>query len=300
MLANTIKIKSLDNLILTGLIYKNEKRNNKILISVHGMATNCMKERDEEIAKKLNEINIDMLVFNNRGEGIANYIAKENGEKILGGTAFEDVEESYNDIVGAINYAISKEYKEIYIMGHSLGSTKTVYTYNKLIENKEEEILDRIKGIILLSLVDIPTAIRIYLNDKFPHMLTYAKNMEKENMENILMPEKSFIHPISVKTFLKYARDYKNIDFAKYSESEFEFPELNNIKVPLMMRWGTDREMILQKPEELCNKLKAKIKNPKLDIGYITGANHSYKGMEEELASEVRKFIEKSDNYIEK
>ena len=292
MIANTIKIKSLDNLILTGLIYKNEEKNKRILISVHGMATNCIKKRDEEIAKKLNKINIDMLVFNNRGEGIANYMAKENGEKLLGGTAFEDVEESYNDIVGAINYAISKEYREIYIMGHSLGSTKTVYAYNKLIENKEEEILDKIKGIILLSLVDIPTATRIYLNDKFPHMLTYAKNMEKENMKNILMPEKSFIHPISVKTFLKYTRDYKNIDFAKYSESEFEFPELNNIKVPLMMRWGTEREMILQEPEELCNKLKEKIKNPKLDIGYITGANHSYKGKEEELAIEISKFIE--------
>ena len=296
MITNTIKIKTLDNLMLKGLIYINEEKNKKILISVHGMATNCMKKRDEEISKKLKEIKIDVLVFNNRGEGIANYIAKENGEKILGGTAYEDVEESYNDIVGAINYAISEGYEEIYLMGHSLGSTKTIYTYNKLLENKENKILEKIKGIILLSLVDIPTALRIYLNNRFPQMLTYAKNLEKEKMENILMPEKSFIHPISVKTFLKYARDYKNIDFAKYSEKEFKFPELNNIKIPLMMRWGTDREMILQKPEELCNMLKEKINNSKLDIGYINGANHSYKGKEEELAIEIEKFINKCNN----
>ena len=296
MITNTIKIKTLDNLMLKGLIYIYEEKNKKILISVHGMATNCMKKRDEEISKKLKEIKIDVLVFNNRGEGIANYIAKENGEKILGGTAYEDVEESYNDIVGAINYAISEGYEEIYLMGHSLGSTKTIYTYNKLLENKENKILEKIKGIILLSLVDIPTALRIYLNNRFPQMLTYAKNLEKEKMENILMPEKSFIHPISVKTFLKYARDYMNIDFAKYSEKEFKFPELNNIKIPLMMRWGTDREMILQKPEELCNMLKEKINNSKLDIGYINGANHSYKGKEEELAIEIEKFIKKCNN----
>ena len=296
MITNTIKIKTLDNLMLKGLIYINEEKNKKILISVHGMATNCMKKRDEEISKKLKEIKIDVLVFNNRGEGIANYIAKENGEKILGGTAYEDVEESYNDIVGAINYAISEGYEEIYLMGHSLGSTKTIYTYNKLLENKENKILEKIKGIILLSLVDIPTALRIYLNNRFPQMLTYAKNLEKEKMENILMPEKSFIHPISVKTFLKYARDYMNIDFAKYSEKEFKFPELNNIKIPLMMRWGTDREMILQKPEELCNMLKEKINNSKLDIGYINGANHSYEGKEEELAIEIEKFINKCNN----
>ena len=296
MITNTIKIKTLDNLMLKGLIYINEEKNKKILISVHGMATNCMKKRDEETSKKLKEIKIDVLVFNNRGEGIANYIAKENGEKILGGTAYEDVEESYNDIVGAINYAISEGYEEIYLMGHSLGSTKTIYTYNKLLENKENKILEKIKGIILLSLVDIPTALRIYLNNRFPQMLTYAKNLEKEKMENILMPEKSFIHPISVKTFLKYARDYKNIDFAKYSEKEFKFPELNNIKIPLMMRWGTDREMILQKQEEICNMLKEKINNSKSDIGYINGANHSYKGKEEELAIEIEKFINKCNN----
>ena len=296
MITNTIKIKTLDNLMLKGLIYINEEKNKKILISVHGMATNCMKKRDEEISKKLKEIKIDVLVFNNRGEGIPNYIAKENGEKILGGTAYEDVEESYNDIVGAINYAISEGYEEIYLMGHSLGSTKTIYTYNKLLENKENKILEKIKEIIILSLVDITTALRIYLNNRFPQMLTYAKNLEKEKMENILMPEKSFIHPISVKTFLKYARDYMNIDFAKYSEKEFKFPELNNIKIPLMMRWGTDREMILQKPEELCNMLKEKINNSKLDIGYINGANHSYKGKEEELAIEIEKFIKKCNN----
>ena len=84
-------------------------------------------------------------------------------------------------------------------MGHSLGSTKIVYTYNKLKEENNIEELNKIKGIILLSLVDIPKAVQIYLRDNFPAMLTYAKNMKKEKMEKELMPEGSFIHPISIK-----------------------------------------------------------------------------------------------------
>ena len=79
---------------------------------------------------------------------------------------------------GAINYALSKGYKEIYLMGHSLGSTKVVYTYNKILE-KNEDIIKNIKAVLLLSLVDIPTALRIYLNERFPETLKYAKDMEK-------------------------------------------------------------------------------------------------------------------------
>ena len=45
---------------------------------------------------------------------------------------------------------MQNNYNEIYLMGHSLGCTKTIYTYNKLIEEKQEKILEKIKGILLL------------------------------------------------------------------------------------------------------------------------------------------------------
>ena len=284
-----------DNLILYGLIYKSTKNTKKILISTHGMITNCIKLRDEIIAKEIEEIQIDTLVYNNRGQEIMSYSKKKDGETILGGTAFENIDESNKDVEGAIKFCIEKGYQEIYLMGHSLGSTKTVYTYNKMIENNKNNILEKIKGVILLSLIDIPTVLRVYLNARYPEMLTYAKNMEKEKMENILMPETAFLYPISVKTFLKYARDYQQIDFAKFSDKEYNYKEINNIKAPLMLRWGTVKEMILQKPEDLCKKLKDKIINNKLDIGFIEGGNHNYRGKEEILAKEIKNFLKNID-----
>ena len=275
-----------------GIIYKSQWKTQKILISTHGMATNCIKERDEKIAEKVKEINIDFLAFNNRGHDLTNYIKKENKEKKeLAGTSYEEISECYEDILGAINYATQNSYSEIYLMGHSLGCTKTIYTYNKLLEENQEEILNKIKGIILLSLVDIPLAIQIYLRDNFPAMVTYAKNMKKEGMENELMPEKSFIHPISIKTFLRYAINNEDINFARFSDNSYSFEKLNNIKVPLFMRWGNDNELILQKADELCDMLKEKIHNKFLDIGFIDGANHSYTGKENILANEIVKFI---------
>lgn len=284
--------KATDGVELKGIIYKSQIKTQKLLISIHGMATNYMKERDEKIAQKVNELNIDFLAFNNRGHDLTNYIKKENKDKEqLAGTSYEEILECYEDILGAINYATQNNYSEIYLMGHSLGCTKTIYTYNKLLEENQEKILNKIKGIILLSLVDIPLSIQIYLKNKFPVMVTYAKNMKKEGMENSLMPEESFIHPISVKTFLRYTIDNKDIDFARFSDEDYNYQKLNNIKVPIFMRWGNDRELIIQKADELCNMLKEKIHNESLDIGFIDGANHSYTGKEEILANEIKEFI---------
>ena len=299
-----------DTAKLSGLIYKSQNKTNKILISTHGMATNCLKKRDKEIAKKLTENNIDCLVYNNRGHDIITYTRKETGKKLTG-TAYEDVEARDLVLIGTINYAISKGYEKIYLQGHSLGATKTLYTYNKLkcesngitvdsvntvttmSKNEANKILKHINAVILLSLIDIPFATKIYLGKEYPQIMTYAKNMEKENMQDILMPVQAFIHPISVKTFLKYTRDYSNIDFARYSDINYTYPELNNIDVPLFMRWGNNKELIMQKADELCDILSNKIQNNRLDIDYIDGANHSYTDKEEILASQICNFIKK-------
>lgn len=57
------------------------------------------------------------------------------------------------------------------------------------------------------------------------------------------------------------------------------------------MRWGNQRELIIQEADKLCEQLKGKIKNDKLDIGYIDGADHSYTGKEEILANEIQNFL---------
>lgn len=293
-----------DGIILNGFIYKSEKQNNnienvenninnkKIVLAVHGMSSNCFKNRDEIIAKKLNENGIDYFCFNNRGSELVKYIRKNiNGkkEKHLGGTTYEDVLEGYEDIVGAILKLEELGYKEIYLQGHSLGCTKIVYTYNEL-KDEEDKILERIKGVILLSLIDIPSTLKIYLRDKFNTYLDLAEEKEKSGLKNELMPKDAFIHPISVKSFLRYARDNKEIDFAKYSEDN-NFEKLNNIDCPIMMRWGNNNEMILQKADELVELLNKKITNDKKDISYIDGADHGYHDKEEILAEQILKFI---------
>jgi pimeloyl-ACP methyl ester carboxylesterase len=139
-------------------------------------------------------------------------------------------------------------------------------------------------------LVDIPQTLKFYLRENFNKYLEYAEEQEKQNKTNELMPKESFIHPISVKTFLRYARDNKEIDFAGYGR-DTKLEKLNNIDVPLFMRWGNDNEMILQRAEELVDIVNNTLKNENKDIDYIDGANHGYENREEELAEQIIKFI---------
>lgn len=297
MKIKTVYFKATDNVDLNGILYSNNINTNKIMISVHGMETNCIKKREDVIAEKLEKVGIDYLIFNNRGHDLMTYsrrIVDGKKEKFITGTAYEEISESYEDIKGAMEYVISLGYKEIWISGHSLGSTKVVYTYNKMIDKKENELLSNIQGILLLSLIDLQTAQKIYLKERYEDLLKYAEKLKMENRKTELMPQGSFIHPISVKTYLRYFKDNKDIDIARYSDSQYTYPELNAIEKPLFMRWGNDRELILQKADELCEIVRNKIKgNREVDIDYIDGADHSYTNREEQLAEDILSFITK-------
>ena len=282
-----------DGVKLNGILYNCKEKSNEVILAVHGMTSNCFKERDKIISENSNKNGIDYFCFNNRGSELARYIKKDiNGkeEKIIAGTSYEDVLEGYEDILGAIIKLKELGYENIYLQGHSLGCTKIVYTYNELVDEEEYDVLSNIKGVILLSLIDIPKAIKVYLGDKFSEYVSLAEEKEQEYKSYELMPKDAFINPISAKTFLRYVRDNKDIDFAGYGKDN-ELEKLNNIKDPLMMRWGNQNEMILQSADELVNIVTNIIENKNKDIDYIDGANHQYNGKEKELAEQIIEFI---------
>lgn len=284
-----------DGIMLNGLLYESANQTKDIILAVHGMSSNCFKIRDEVISKYANESNIDYFCFNNRGSELVKYIRKNidgKKEKMLGGTSYEDVLEGYEDIVGAILKLKELGYENIYLQGHSLGCTKIVYTYHELRDEEENDLLEYIKGIILLSLVDIPMALKVYLKDRFEDYIKLAEEKEEQGKLYEMMPKDAFIHPISAKTFLRYSRDNQEIDFARYG-NDTEFEVLNSIEVPLFMRWGNDNEMILQEAGELAMEVSNSISNEKKDINYIDGADHGYSGKEDILAKQIIEFIKK-------
>ena len=278
-----------DEIELVGLLERPTNPTKRVVISVHGMQSNCLKRREDILSKEISNAGVAYFAFNNRGAELMTYTRKTTGEKILnGGSVYEDVLDGYYDIKGAINKMLELGYTDIYLQGHSLGCTKIVYTYNKL---KNENNVKNIKGIMLLSLVDITDCQKYDLGDKYMKMMEYAENKEKEGKLNDLMPIESFDHPICVRSYLRYFKYNKDIDFARFWDKDYNFKELNNIQIPLFLRWGNVHDLVLQNLSNLIEILKSKIQNEKLDIGYIDGADHGYTGKEETLAKEIISFI---------
>lgn len=284
-----------DNVELVGLLQKpdNNLNTHEVVISVHGMQSNCFKKREDILANTINKAGIAYFAFNNRGTEIMCYTKKIDGSKTLnGGCAYEDVLESYYDIKGAIKKMLELGFTKIHLQGHSLGCTKIVYTYNRLKEEKDD-IVNNIKSVILLSLVDLIDLQKYDLGiDKYNEMLELAIKKEKDNEEMDLMPRDAFDHPISIKSYLRYYRDNQDIDFARFSDKEYNFKELNNITVPLFLRWG-EKDLVIQDLNELSDFLKSKINNDSLDISYIKGTDHGYTDKEEFLGEEIVKFLAK-------
>lgn len=282
-----------DGVELFGLLHISENGNDTdVVISTHGMGSNCFKKRDDIIARKLTENNISYFTYNNRGQGLINAISLEK-EKILQGTVFEDVEDSYFDITAAIKVLKEKGYKNIHLQGHSLGSTKTVYTYNKLVEKNEVDTLNSIKSVILLSLVDIPEVMNYLIksNNKLDIIKIALEKEAAGDLNYVINTNVPFLPMVSVKTFLRYYRENENIDFAKYANSDFNFEKLNNIKVPIFMRWGNVNELISLPVDEIVSIMNNKLNNVNKDIGYIDGAGHNYSGKVTQLAEEIYNFI---------
>ena len=118
--------------------------------------------------------------------------------------------------------------------------------------------------------------------------------LEQEKMGNtqyVIDTKTTFMPIISVKTFLRYYRDNKEIDFARYTNSNFNYEKINNIKVPIFMRWGNVNELISLPADELSKLMNEKIINANKNIGFIKGATHNYSGKEEILANEILKFL---------
>lgn len=285
-----IELNATDGVRLNGYLIKGEGKSKSVLIEIHGMTSNCFKKRERIIAETVKKYGIDTICINTRGSEIVKYIKYNDGKKILAGTAYEDIEESYYDILGVIRYAIKLGYSSIYLQGHSLGATKVVYAYTKMKEGKEIEI-ENIKGILLLSLVDLPDIFETYSNDEY---MLYAEEKEKIGETMIMMPKEAFIHPISVKTYLQYRKYNSKFNFAQYSNEGYKFDTLNRIDIPLFMRWGNNKELIRNSAEKQVALMRKAIKNKISDINYINGADHTYDGREVELANEIKDFLEKN------
>lgn len=281
-----VRINSIDNIEMVGILYEPEEKSNEIVIHVHGLCGNFYENKFLDIlAKAYTDKGISFLTFNNRGTNYISELSKGNGFEIIGG-CYEKFTDSLLDIEGVINFIKDKEYTEIILEGHSYGCNKVVYYYNK---KKDENI----KKIVLLAPCDIPQICAKFLT-KQEYEIAREKATELFNEEKEKELIDFSINANGVISAGTYYRDFLpngENDFIRYVDGINGKSEvLANIDIPTLIVFGDiDKCVLTQDIETVKAYLNNNIK--KCNVQIIKGADHSYTDKYEELGRIIEENI---------
>ena len=170
-----IEVKTKDGIVLNGLISESKKRD-KILINIHGTASNFYEEPlIKELYTELPKKDISFLSTNNRGNSILGNSWQRTG------SALEKFEECLIDIDTWIEFCLNKGYEKIILQGHSLGTEKIVYYMNK------GKYKDKVIFIILLGFSDSYGCEMNFLGNKKEQFFKEARGLVNSGKSDYLL-----------------------------------------------------------------------------------------------------------------
>lgn len=276
-----VRMSSIDDIELPGILYSPSIDTKKIVIHVHGLAGNFYENRFIDIlAKSYTEKGIAFLTFNNRGREFITEFLKGDGYAVIG-ACFERFKDSILDIDGIVNWVKEKGYIEIIIEGHSYGCSKVLYYYDK----KKD---DSIKQIVLLAPCDTPGETMKFLSkEEYTKAKEESERLVKENRESELIDFSVMANnKISAGTFYYNFLPGGENDFIRYRTNE-KSDILNNIDIPVLIIFGDEDECVLTESiDTVKNYLTNNIKNASINI--IPGADHGYNGKYSELGEIIK------------
>ena len=283
-----VRMSSIDNIEMVGILYEPEEKSNKIVIHVHGLCGNFYENRFlDTLAKTYTDKGISFLTFNNRGTNFVSELLKGNDFEVIGG-CYEKFTDSILDIEGTINYAKKIGYNEMILEGHSYGCNKVVYYYTK---KKDDDI----KKIVLLAPCDIPQeCIKFLSKEEYEVAKSESTQLVNKGKNDELIDFSVNANgKISAGTYYNDFLPGGENDFIKYRDGkDGKSDVLNKIDIPVLVIFGDNDECVLtQDIETVKSYLTKNIKN--CDIKIISGANHSYTDRYIELG----KVIERISQY---
>lgn len=278
-----------DKLILQGLMYEPEKKTNKVILHIHGMAGNFYENRFlDAMAKIFIDNNFAFLCVNTRGHDyIADFPIEGSKDKYKRiGNVFEKFEECVLDIKCWMDFT-EKYFSHIVLQGHSLGCSKVVYY---LSQTKDS----RVKNLILASPADM-----VGLTEKWPHheeMMKLSRKWISEGKGKQILPKllEGWSY-LSADTYIDFHTRGNPIDVFNTYDKNSRSKSLERINIPTLAFFGTTKDTHVTKtPEEALKIIESKAKNcPKFISGVIKGAPHSYFGHEEKVAERIINWLNK-------
>ncbi len=278
-----------DGLTLNGLLSAPVQKTDTIIIHTHGMSGDFyLNSFYPDMYEKYSAHNIAFLAGENRGTHTIKEFNTESGVKYYG-NAYEVFEDCVYDIQAWIDLAKSQGYKNIWLQGHSLGTSKIVYYLSNI---KAAPIA----GIILISPSDMIGLVHDPICQKDIQVL-YP---EAKELVSTGIPDQLLSHflweevSLSAKTFLNFFQEPTNLAIFNYMRPDLGWQKINPISIPVLAITGTQDFGIVSvvDPFKAMEKLKSELKkSPRVRTLVFENAEHDFQGFGDQIVSEVIKFI---------
>ena len=273
--------------------YEPEAKKTCVLL-IHGMSGNFIENYfGNVLGESLQQNGYGFIYAHNRGYNHINDIAvndvdDKNAFKTKRvGAVYERFEESVFDIDAWIKKVLELGYREVILVGHSLGCNKVIhYIYKKG--------SDKLAGLILLSPPDMVANGKESGGSKiYDRQLSEAKrNLKEGNPRKLLSAMLWDWYTLSSQTFVDMFEDGCPADNLPIMRNPELFPELGSVRVPILSIMGEYDDIVVRTLEEDMNLLEKKALNtPSFTKVFLPGANHTYDNREKELATEILKWL---------
>jgi pimeloyl-ACP methyl ester carboxylesterase len=272
-----------DTVFNAGLLFHTKKESTKpvAIIWVHGWGVNFYSPSYISVGRAFAEKGYTCISVNTRMHDLANVEGYKGGKRVRGGGYWGIASDQTKDISAWIDFAESKGFKKVILVGHSAGAAA--------VRNFQSEKQDnRVSGLVLASgSVDPAPPI-----DSSQYVQAVPLLSENKGEELIKDPKRSFPSYISAATFMDIAHEpagYKDF-FGIHTTNA----GITKIQCPVLAFYGSRDDIGNENTLEL---LKTSIqKQPKgpasVTTTMIKNTDHMYMGEEIQVAEVITKWID--------
>ena len=295
-ICNVIKIQTPKGYLLNGLWYGPEKAKT-VFVYIHGLGGSLFSQT--ELCQSLTSHDTAVLVFNNRGSGVVSRIKRVSKKGKKGydshtiGMAHEVFSDCVDDIDGAIELALDKGAKNIFLVGHSTGCQKSVYYLSQIAKKKKPKpklgLKLKVKGAILLAPMSDYADFAAFTDNKKRKVVTsFAKKMIKNGKAHDLLPKHIWPYPIDSQRFLSLFTPESTEEIFSYAVPDKSPKILMSVKTPMKVIFAGDDEYKDRPMEEIAAWFKKTLADRPAEIEIIDGAPHNFKGYETRLKTMIK------------
>ena len=277
-----LKLSTETGSVLHGALFSAESQAETVVIAITGIHGNFYSNPFYvNFGETFNRAGIDFIYAQTRNAfGKFNDINTQTGQPETLGSFNEDFAKTIEDVRAYVDFAASRGYRNIVLMGHSLGANKVIYYLSQTQDA-------RVSKFILLS----PANIRHLTNSVSENQRAHIRAMVKNGNGGQLLPFELFGWlPATADTAQQWLDSplLNNV----HVEADGDFSQIANIRHTGALLIGTLDRFTYGEPRGFLENINAHFPHSAENaLIFIEGTGHTYQRKEQETADALRDLV---------